>query len=51
MNESPTPAVHSFLRGGFLAYKIFDLNTVVLLKDQVISINGPELRGSFPNML
>jgi len=30
MNASPTPATHSFLRGGFLAYKLLDLNTAVL---------------------
>lgn len=51
MNDSPIPAMHSFLRGGFLAYKSFDLNTVVLPGDWVISINGPELCSSFPNMI
>lgn len=38
----------SFLRGGFLAYKLFDLNTVVLPEDQVISISGPELSQFIP---
>lgn len=51
MNDSPTPEMHSFLRGRFLAYKIFDSNTVVLPKDEVISINCPEFHGSFPNIM